>query len=179
MDDMRHFLTPEIISSFYEKAVEFGTTDRIYCSNPTCSTFLYPVNIKGDKGECPVCSVETCTICKGASHTGDCPASTGSSQWRGLEAMFEMQGCGRAWYWLQPYYVSGCTSMTALMCILIVCLDVVAKLNVSTLHHGPVHSPKSTSDSLLYQLSMSYANQFFRVLCLRRSMEDLRVSRVD
>jgi hypothetical protein len=80
MDDMRHFLTPEIISCFHEKAVEFGTTDRIYCSNPTCSTFLYPVNIKGDQGECPVCLVETCTICKGASHTGDCPQDTGIQQ---------------------------------------------------------------------------------------------------
>ncbi|KAF8860128.1 hypothetical protein BDZ45DRAFT_588835 [Acephala macrosclerotiorum] len=80
MDSMRHFLTAEIISGFHEKKVEFGTTNRIYCSNPTCSTFLYPACIDGDKAECPICLVSTCTICKGTAHPGDCPQDTGVQQ---------------------------------------------------------------------------------------------------
>ncbi|KUJ06668.1 uncharacterized protein LY89DRAFT_661654 [Mollisia scopiformis] len=80
IDAMRHFLTPEIISGFHEKQIEFGTTNRIYCSNPTCSTFLYPANITRDRGDCPICLVATCTICKGASHSGDCPQDTGVQQ---------------------------------------------------------------------------------------------------
>ncbi|CZR55118.1 uncharacterized protein PAC_05004 [Phialocephala subalpina] len=80
MDSMRYFLTPEIISGFHEKKVEFETANRLYCSNPTCSTFLYPACITGDKAECPICLVSTCTICKGATHTGDCPQDTGVQQ---------------------------------------------------------------------------------------------------
>ncbi|KAH7391262.1 hypothetical protein BKA64DRAFT_626226 [Cadophora sp. MPI-SDFR-AT-0126] len=80
MDSMRQALTPELISGFYEKKTEFETTNRTYCSNPTCSAFLYPVNIAGDKASCPMCFTTTCTICKGPDHNGDCPQDTATQQ---------------------------------------------------------------------------------------------------
>lgn len=73
MDSMRQFLTPEIISGFHLKKIEYSTETRIYCSNLICSSFLYPDNIKGDKAECSLCLTSTCTICKGPAHVGDCP----------------------------------------------------------------------------------------------------------
>ncbi|KAG4430281.1 hypothetical protein IFR05_014228 [Cadophora sp. M221] len=80
MDSMRQALTPELISGFYEKKVEFETVDRTYCSNPTCSTFLYPVNIVADTGTCPKCLTTTCVMCKAATHKGDCLQDTATQQ---------------------------------------------------------------------------------------------------
>lgn len=71
------FLTPEIIRRFEAKKVEMETVDRTYCSNQVCSIFITAENISGDKAECPACGTVSCTICKAASHNGDCPADIG------------------------------------------------------------------------------------------------------
>ncbi|TVY18927.1 hypothetical protein LARI1_G003739 [Lachnellula arida] len=70
INDMQRLLTPELNSQYGEKKIEFETPDRTYCSNPNCSTFLYPVNIveKEKIGICPVCFIVTCTMCKGGEH---------------------------------------------------------------------------------------------------------------
>jgi len=159
MDDMRHFLTPEIISGFHEKAVEFGTTNRIYYCNPTYSTFLHPVNINGDRGECPICLVATCTICKGPSHQGDCPQDTGVQQvllWQIGRVGSDVQN---ARLWLSLVLVA-------------TILRAAAKLNVRMPHHNAsdpldrLHIPRPTD--LISGVLISP-----RVLRLRRSMEDL------
>ncbi|TVY45975.1 hypothetical protein LSUB1_G000218 [Lachnellula subtilissima] len=82
INDMRRLLTPELNSQYAEKKIEFETSDRTYCSNPNCSTFLYPVNIakKENIGICPVCFIVTCTMCKGGEHLGDCPKDSGILQ---------------------------------------------------------------------------------------------------
>ncbi|KAL5314917.1 hypothetical protein ACEPPN_017567 [Leptodophora sp. 'Broadleaf-Isolate-01'] len=80
MDSMRQALTLELISDFYEKKAEFETVDRAYCSNPICSTFLYPVNIVADTGTCPKCLTTTCVMCKAATHKGNCPQDTATQQ---------------------------------------------------------------------------------------------------
>jgi hypothetical protein len=77
---MRQFLTPEIISGFHLKKVEYGAINRVYCSNAVCSSFLYPDNIKGDKANCPLCFTSTCTICKSSAHIGDCPQDSALQQ---------------------------------------------------------------------------------------------------
>lgn len=82
INDMQRLLTPELNSQYGEKKIEFETSDRTYCSNPNCSTFLYPVNIveKEKIGICPVCFIVTCTMCKGGEHIGDCPEDSGILQ---------------------------------------------------------------------------------------------------
>ena len=80
IDAIRHLLIPELISDFHQKKIEYGTQNRTYCSTPECSSFLYPVNINGDKGECSLCFGETCIVCKGRGHTGDCPQDEGVQQ---------------------------------------------------------------------------------------------------
>jgi IBR domain, a half RING-finger domain len=73
---VRIFLTSELIDQYELKKIEFGTTNRTYCSSPRCSVFLHTENIDGDRGTCPDCGVVTCTMCKTAAHEGDCPADT-------------------------------------------------------------------------------------------------------
>ncbi len=46
-------LTPKEIEDFNAKHVEFSTTDRLYCSQPTCSTFIPPELIINKIGTCP------------------------------------------------------------------------------------------------------------------------------
>lgn len=70
------FLTGEILLQHREKKIEFETVDRTYCSAKVCSSFLHREHMKGDCATCPRCNTKTCTICKAAWHTGDCPADT-------------------------------------------------------------------------------------------------------
>lgn len=77
---VRIFLTSDIIAQYEQKKIEVETPDRTYCSNPTCSVFIRSANIVGDQGTCSVCTTTTCTICKAASHTGDCPSDTALAQ---------------------------------------------------------------------------------------------------
>jgi hypothetical protein len=38
---------------FNAKRLEYSTTDRLYCSQPTCSTFIPPTSIVNSVGTCP------------------------------------------------------------------------------------------------------------------------------
>ncbi len=91
-------LTSKETQAFDAKRLEYSTTDRLYCSQPTCSTFIPPTFIVNSVGTCPKyvckklqkvisinigidylytrlgCGVTTCSICKAASHDNlDCP----------------------------------------------------------------------------------------------------------
>ncbi|CAF3968114.1 unnamed protein product [Rotaria sordida] len=69
-------LTSKQIENFNAKQLEYSTKDRLYCSQPTCSTFIPPKLIVNGIGTCPKpgCGVTTCSICKAASHGKfDCP----------------------------------------------------------------------------------------------------------
>lgn len=59
-----------------EKSLEYLTANKTYCSQSTCSAFIHPAVIRDDKAACPLCSTVTCSICKAASHDGDCPQDT-------------------------------------------------------------------------------------------------------
>ncbi|TVY18919.1 ATP-dependent RNA helicase DEAH11-like protein [Lachnellula arida] len=73
-EQVREFLTPELIAMHEEKKVEFETADRTYCSNLQCHRFLRPEYITRDLGTCPTCNEITCTKCKTTAHEGgDCP----------------------------------------------------------------------------------------------------------
>jgi hypothetical protein len=93
MDSMRKFLTPELISQFYELKGEFETANRTYCWNSKCSTFLHPDNILQNEGVCPICFNVTCTICKGQEHEGDCPKDEGIQQVMDLAAKEGWKRC--------------------------------------------------------------------------------------
>ncbi|KAL8776440.1 MAG: hypothetical protein Q9213_008274 [Squamulea squamosa] len=68
----RHF-APGFSKTFRKRQVEMNTPNRTYCCTKSCSVFIEPSNIEGDKATCPDCKIQTCIICKGCAHQGDCP----------------------------------------------------------------------------------------------------------
>ncbi|KAH9223443.1 hypothetical protein DL95DRAFT_420154 [Leptodontidium sp. 2 PMI_412] len=70
---IRIYLPASIVRQYEAKKIEFDTPNRTYCSNPLCSSFIRIEYIAEEQATCQVCQVVTCTICKGAAHTGDCP----------------------------------------------------------------------------------------------------------
>jgi hypothetical protein len=73
VEHAKRLLDPELQARFEEKAVEFDTVDRTYCSNLECSTFITPAEIDSDTVTCLSCSERTCVICKAPAHRDECP----------------------------------------------------------------------------------------------------------
>ena len=80
LQSAKRFLSPALLRKFASKSIEFQTSNRTYCSRPTCSSFIASVNITGERATCPVCSTHTCTICRSNAHDGDCPEDTATQQ---------------------------------------------------------------------------------------------------
>ncbi|KAF5535507.1 IBR finger domain-containing protein [Fusarium mexicanum] len=74
------WLSPELVGQFKAKKLEFETSNRTYCSEPSCSTFVPPAFISGDGATCPKCSRVTCIHCKGLHHIDVCPSDTAAQQ---------------------------------------------------------------------------------------------------
>lgn len=68
-------LTPQQLTEFQAKEVEYACKNRTYCNVPSCSAFIPPPDSGyGDVCVCPKCGARTCTTCKKAGHaSGDCP----------------------------------------------------------------------------------------------------------
>ncbi|KAL8982165.1 MAG: hypothetical protein Q9177_005355 [Variospora cf. flavescens] len=75
MSLVRPFLGPGLTNRMEKKAIEYTTTNRTYCHEPSCATFIEPGQIHGSTGACPreLCGRLTCVLCKNAVHEGDCP----------------------------------------------------------------------------------------------------------
>ena len=83
---------------FEQKIAEFSVLarDRLYCSNPDCSTFL-----GSSEGQlslsaigCPYCLVDTCPQCKESAHPGEgCGVSTSNDALHALALSQEWQTC--------------------------------------------------------------------------------------
>ncbi|KAL7271737.1 hypothetical protein RUND412_005477 [Rhizina undulata] len=61
------------IANFFEKAEEYSSTNRIYCSNTSCNALIPDASVKGDLATCVACNQVTCAMCKRGQHRGDCP----------------------------------------------------------------------------------------------------------
>ena len=72
-ENVRLFLTSELIKKYLEKKIEWETKDRTYCSHKDCRKFIGLGHIFADLAVCPTCDHKTCTLCKKASHDADCP----------------------------------------------------------------------------------------------------------
>ncbi|KAI4172050.1 MAG: hypothetical protein LQ343_003797 [Gyalolechia ehrenbergii] len=68
------YLGSNLTSQVEKKAIEYATTDRTYCHEPSCATFITADKIHGSIGACsqPRCKRYTCTLCKQAAHKGEC-----------------------------------------------------------------------------------------------------------
>jgi hypothetical protein len=67
------FLSQALVVRFVERREELGTPNRTYCSNPKCSKWVRPANIKANVANCTECLQKTCATCKSKEHTGLCP----------------------------------------------------------------------------------------------------------
>ena len=72
LEEAELFLFPDIYNKFQESSEEFSTTNRTYCSDPECVTFIPPKAIDDNKAKCPACQKMTCTTCNAKAHDGDC-----------------------------------------------------------------------------------------------------------
>ncbi len=77
---VRIFLTSDIVRQYEKKKIEFDTSDKTYCSSPSCSAFILPEKIHGDSAICIECGMVTCSMCKLPAHDGDCPADRSLQQ---------------------------------------------------------------------------------------------------
>ena len=103
-------LDAELQKNFKDRAIEFTTIERTYCSQPTCGIFIPPTVIEGEKVKCPECSQITCTICKTAEHEGDCPANP---EHQALMELAEKEGYKKCYQCKRLVEIStGCNHMT-------------------------------------------------------------------
>ncbi len=80
LPSVRLYLSSALINRFEKKSIEFKTSDRTYCSQPACSSFITSINIHGEQATCTACGTYTCTICKNTAHDGDCPEDIATQQ---------------------------------------------------------------------------------------------------
>lgn len=52
------------LTVFSSRGVEFSCSDRTYCGDPVCSTFIPPWEIRDQRAKCPRCQLITHTKCK-------------------------------------------------------------------------------------------------------------------
>lgn len=62
----------DLIDKYERKELERQTSDRTYCSNAECATFILPRDVRGSQANCFQCGQITCAGCKKASHEGEC-----------------------------------------------------------------------------------------------------------
>ncbi|KAI9896167.1 hypothetical protein N3K66_008339 [Trichothecium roseum] len=111
LEKNRLFLDPDLVPQYQKKALEFSTSNRVYCSNPDCAAFIPPVLYTGKSVvSCEHCMAETCVSCKKAAHKGDCAED------ENLQKVLEMaresgwQRCQNCWGMVE--LSTGCFHMT-------------------------------------------------------------------
>ena len=68
---LRPYMTAELTAKFEQKGIEMGTPNRTYCYS--CGVFINPDAIHGHHAHCEICNLDTCMLCGGRVHQGDCP----------------------------------------------------------------------------------------------------------
>lgn len=68
---VRPYISAELATKIQLKAIEYGTPYRTYCTS--CGVFINLDDIEGHRGHCLRCDQDTCILCKGRYHEGDCP----------------------------------------------------------------------------------------------------------
>lgn len=109
-----HQLLPiQLLGDFYTRKVEMETVDRTYCHVPKCRKFIPPQKILHQVGRCGACDGQTCSVCKEASHVGDCPKDPAIKQLDKIAAQNGWKRCGGCHRIIE--WASGCNHMSKLM----------------------------------------------------------------
>jgi hypothetical protein len=107
---VRYVIGPNLFAAFANKAVEFESTDRTYCANPSCQSFLPPSRIFKNIALCLKCGKTTCAICKSAAHLGSCPSDPHAKLLLKLAEEKQWQSCSKCHILIEKK--SGCNYMT-------------------------------------------------------------------
>jgi hypothetical protein len=107
---VRSVIGPNLFAAFANKAVEFETTDRTYCANPSCRSFVPPARISRNTALCLKCGKTTCAICKSAAHLGSCPSDPHAKLLLKLAQKKQWQSCGKCHTLVEKK--SGCNHIT-------------------------------------------------------------------
>ncbi|KAK0260608.1 hypothetical protein B0A54_15074 [Friedmanniomyces endolithicus] len=92
---VRFFLPTDLAKRFEATYTELSTKDRVYCHHVRCNSFIpaTAVDASNDVATCAHCARTTCAICKGSSHTGDCPNDTALQQLVDIANTEQWQRC--------------------------------------------------------------------------------------
>lgn len=117
LNQVRFFLPVELAREFEERSVELSAKNRVYCHDPRCSTFIpWPTSTERMEGEwltCHSCEKTTCTTCKAAAHTGDCPDDTALQQLLDTAGNEQWQRCYQCHRFVE--LEQGCNHMTSVL----------------------------------------------------------------
>jgi hypothetical protein len=67
-DNVRHLLPLDLCTNFASKSIEWSDDDRIYCHEPSCSSYIPHSTTTERLAPCSICRRETCSECKGPYH---------------------------------------------------------------------------------------------------------------
>ncbi|KAL7797219.1 hypothetical protein V8C37DRAFT_370382 [Trichoderma ceciliae] len=73
------FIPAGLLGKYRAKELEYNSSKRTYCHVPVCSAFIPTQFIHDEIATCVKCRSKTCVICRGASHEGDCPKDTATT----------------------------------------------------------------------------------------------------
>ncbi|TKA21779.1 hypothetical protein B0A50_08700 [Salinomyces thailandicus] len=71
-DDLASHLFTRARLAFEGKREELDDQSRVYCRDPTCSTYIARAHRADDVAVCPKCETEVCVNCKNEPHSGVC-----------------------------------------------------------------------------------------------------------
>ena len=80
LQPVKLYLSSALLRTFEKKSIEFKSSNRTYCCQPTCSSFISSDHVSGERATCTACGAYTCTICKNDAHDGDCPQDAAIQQ---------------------------------------------------------------------------------------------------
>ncbi|KAL9111353.1 MAG: hypothetical protein Q9227_004230 [Pyrenula ochraceoflavens] len=92
---LREFLSPDLQARFTAKSIEWGTKDRTYCFERTCSEFIVPSTIRGRYAQCTKCRQATCANCKAQYHDSQECSEFPTEAENPLNEWVEEQGCAK------------------------------------------------------------------------------------
>ncbi|KAG8627416.1 hypothetical protein KVT40_004899 [Elsinoe batatas] len=84
-----------VYQQYSAKLPELETKDKTYCHVQACAAWIAPRFIVNAIGRCSTCSAQTCVICKGERHEGDCPADEATQAVLEMAAGQNWRRCGR------------------------------------------------------------------------------------
>jgi hypothetical protein len=110
LHSVRTIIGPNLLAAVANKAAEFESTDRTYCANPSCHSFIPPDHIVRNISFCLKCAKLTCSICQGPGHLGGCPSDPNAKLLLELAEKKPWQFCGICHSLVERK--SGCDHMT-------------------------------------------------------------------